>query len=300
MANWNDIQTDIAAKGSTFDIIRRGFLQDLHKHTKRNIILYYSGWLQKNMPELMRELSLNDMDKNGFMTAINGLDSTKGLDLILHTPGGEVAATESIINYLKSKFSDIRVIIPQLAMSGGTMIACSANKIVMGRQSSLGPVDPQINGIPAHGVKEEFENAYKEIKTDQSKLAVWQFVLSKYSPAFLGECIKAVKWSENILLENLKDRMFKNDPNKDKKAEAVKRELCDHSISLSHSRHLSSQKCKDIGLEVEDLENDQVLQDLVLSLHHSTMLTLSMTPAFKIIENQNGKAFIQAVMLQKA
>lgn len=301
MANWNTIQKDIAAKGSTYDIIRRDYLRKLHRHTKRNVIVYYSGWLQKNVPELGRELSINDMDKNGFMTAVNGLDTSKGLDLILHTPGGEVAATESIIDYLKSKFSDIRVVIPQLAMSGGTMIACSSNNIVMGKHSSLGPVDPQIGGIPAHGVVEEFKRAHEEIKADQSKLAVWQFILSKYNPTFLGECVKAVEWSEKIVVENLKDRMFKDlsDEEKTEKSEKIKNELCDHSISLSHSRHLSSQKCLEMGLVVDFLEDDQRLQDLVLSLHHSIMQTMAATPAFKIIENHNGQAFIQVVSQQR-
>lgn len=271
----------------------------LFKYTKRNVIIYYSGWLQKNVPELGRELAINDIDKNGFMTAINGMDPSKGLDLLLHTPGGEVAATESIIDYLKSKFSDIRVIVPQLSMSGGTMIACSADKIMMGKHSSLGPVDPQIGGIPAHGVVEEFNKAHAEIKADQSKLAVWQFILSKYNPTFLGECIKAVDWSEKILVENLKDRMFKKYADKQARANKVKAELCDHSVSLSHSRHLSPQKCKDMGLEIEDLESDQKLQDLILSIHHTTMQTLMMTPAFKIIENHKGQAFIQAALIQK-
>lgn len=299
MANWNEIQQNIATKGSTFDIVRRDFLLKLFEYSGRNVILYYSGWLQKNHQELSREVALNDMDKNGFMTAINGLDTSLGLDLILHTPGGEIAATESIIDYLKSKFSDIRAIIPQLSMSGGTMIACSSNRIVMGRHSSLGPVDPQIGGIPAHGVVEEFERAHAEIKADQSRLAVWQFVLSKYAPTFLGECIKAVAWSEEILMDNLKDRMFKDEKDGQMMAEKVKNELCDHSVNLSHSRHLSSRKCKEIGLRIEELEDDPGLQDLVLSLHHVTMQTLAMTPAFKIIENQNGQAFIRAITAEK-
>lgn len=172
MANWNQISEEARAKGSTFDIIRKTALADLNKYTKRNTILYYSGWLQKNAQELQQALSINDMDMNGFMTAVNGLDPDADLDLILHTPGGEVAATEAIISYLQSKFKHIRVIVPQLAMSGGTMIACSANQIIMGKHSSLGPVDPQIGGIPAHGIVEEFDKAHKEIRQDSSRLAV--------------------------------------------------------------------------------------------------------------------------------
>ena len=77
------------------------------------------------------------------MSVIHGLDKSKGLDLFLHTPGGDVGATESLIDYLHDSFGgDIRAIIPQIAMSGGTMIACSCKEIIMGKQSSLGPIDP--------------------------------------------------------------------------------------------------------------------------------------------------------------
>ncbi len=60
------------------------------------------------------------MDKNRFMSVIHGLDKSKGLDLFLHTPGGDVGATESLIDYLHDSFEgDIRAVIPQIAMSGG-------------------------------------------------------------------------------------------------------------------------------------------------------------------------------------
>ncbi len=76
------------------------------------------------------------------MNVIYGLEKKKGLDLILHTPGGNSAAIESLIDYLREIFgNDLRVIVPQLAMSAGTMIAFSAKEIIMGKQSSLGPVD---------------------------------------------------------------------------------------------------------------------------------------------------------------
>ena len=294
MANWNQVQQEISNQGSTFDITRKAYLKKISAYTKRNTIVYYSAWLQKNAPEIGQALSINDVDTNGFMTTFNGLDFSKGLDLILHTPGGEVAATESIINYIKSKFADFRVIVPQLAMSGGTMIACSAKEIIMGNHSSLGPVDPQYNGIPAHGVIEEFNRAHAEIKLDQSKLAVWQFVLQKYNPSFIGECIKAVAWSRQILEQSLKDRMGKSS----EEIKKISDELCDHSISLSHSRHLNKSKCKDIGLTIIDLENDSKLQDLVLSYHHSMMITFSSTPAIKIIESDKGRSFVQVFMSQ--
>jgi membrane-bound ClpP family serine protease len=134
------------------------------------------------------------------MTTINKLDVSKGLDLILHTPGGDTAATESIVDYLWQIFQgDIRCFVPQMAMSAGTMIACSCKEIWMGKQSSLGPVDPQFGGIPAHGVLEEFTRAYNEMVNDPRTIPVWQPVIAKYGPTFIGECDKAVKWSTSLV-----------------------------------------------------------------------------------------------------
>ena len=97
------------------------------------------------------------------MEIIENLNHSKGLDLILHTPGGSISDTESIIEYLHSIFKgDIRAVIPQMSMSGGTMIACSCKEILMGKQSSLGPVDPQILDVSAKEVIKEFEIAKKE------------------------------------------------------------------------------------------------------------------------------------------
>jgi len=295
MPNWKDILDELKEQGSTHDVIRRKYLLALHKLTGRNVIAYYSGWLQKKIRELQNELGINDNDKNGFMTATHKLDPSKGLDLILHTPGGEVAATESIIDYITKKFDDIRVIVPQLAMSGGTMIACASNRIVMGKQSSLGPIDPQFNGLPAHGILEEFRQAHKEIKKDNSKIAVWQPIIAKYHPTLVGECQKAVKWSKTIAKDALSKRMLKDEPEKDKIIAKILKELTSHSITLSHSRHLSAEKCLELGLVVESLEANQDFQDAILTIHHTFMHTLTATPAFKIIENHNGIAFIQSM-----
>lgn len=106
----------------TIDTVRRRYLKRLFQLTKRNVIAYYSGFLSKPGIQL---LDINDEDMNGFMMAVHKLDRSKGLDLILHTPGGSIATTETVVNYLHLMFNhDIRVIVPQVAMSAGTMIAC--------------------------------------------------------------------------------------------------------------------------------------------------------------------------------
>ncbi len=294
MGSWAEILNELNSTPSPFDIVRRKYLKNLFELTDRNVIIYYSGWLQK--PNLSG-LELNDSDKNGFMNCIHNLDKSKGLDLILHTPGGDTAATESLVDYLKAVFgNDIRAFIPQLAMSAGTMVACACKEIVMGKHSSLGPIDPQLGGLPAHGVVEEFRRAHEEMKRDPSKAMVWQLIIQKYQPTFLGECEKAIELSEKMVKEWLISNMFSDLPPAEAEAKVTKivKDLGDHAITKSHSRHLSMKKCQEIGLVTRALEDNHELQDAVLSIHHACIQTLSMTGAYKIIENHLGNAFIQS------
>jgi len=293
MPNWNEMMTELKS-GGQYDVLRRKYLKKLHELTGRNVIAYYSGWLQR--PDARVGIEINDEDKNGFMSAINKMDRKKGLDIILHTPGGETAATESLVDYLKAMFgTDIRAIVPQLSLSAGTMIACACKEIVMGKHSSLGPIDPQLGGIPAHGIKEEFYRAYQEIKADQIKIAVWQPIIAKYNPTLIGECEKAIAWSEELLKEWLKTGMFNGQTGIDTTIANIVKELGDHALTKAHDRHLSISKCTQIGLKVKGLEDSQELQEAVLSVHHAFIHTLSSTDAIKIIENQNGTAFVKMI-----
>ena len=100
--------------------IKNNYLHQLAAKTGRNIIAYYSSFLQKSG---VPDLAINDRDINAFMEAVHQLPKDKGLDLILHTPGGDITATEKIIDYLHSIFNgNIRAIVPQMAMSAGSMI----------------------------------------------------------------------------------------------------------------------------------------------------------------------------------
>lgn len=298
MPNWKDLLDEVRAAGSTYDSVRRKYLARLHKKTKRNIIVYYSGWLQK-IDLLRRGMSgfdLNDSDKNGFMAAIHGMDKSKGLDLILHTPGGSIAATESLVNYLRSIFGmNIRAIVPQLAMSAGTMVSLACKEIVMGKHSSLGPIDPQILGLPAHGILEEFSQAADDINRNPTTIPLWQPIIAKYNPTLVGECCKAIAWSNDIVKQWLISGMFDGDPDAIIKAENVVSELGDHAITKSHDRHISIEKVRALNIKVTALEDDNALQDAVLSVHHACIQTMSSTPAFKIIENHNGVAMVNTV-----
>lgn len=293
MPSWNQIQTEIESSNPPgYDTVRNKYLSELATKTNRNVIAYYSNFLKRPGSA---STSINDDDKNAFMSVIHGLDKSKGLDLILHTPGGDIAATESLVDYLHTIFdNDIRAIIPQISMSAGTMISCSCKSIIMGKQSSLGPIDPQYNGIPTHGVVEEFETAVQEIQDNPKSTPLWQVVIGKYHPTFIGECKKIMEWSEEIVENWLTACMFKDDADSKEKAKKVVKELSDHNEMKAHNRHISMEKCKEIGLKIdvlEEQEND--LQDTVLSIHHSFMYAFSSFPEIvKIIENQNNSRMI--------
>jgi hypothetical protein len=88
--------------------------------------------------------------------------------------------------------------------------------------------------------------------------------------------------------------MFEGDPDAKKKARAIVRRLTDYSGNRTHSLHLHSDECQRVGIKVEDLEANSDFQDLVLTVHHCYMHALTNGPAFKIIENQNGAAWVKA------
>ncbi len=309
MPNWSELLTrtsQFLPPPTILDVERRKYLKYLHEYTGRNVIAYYSGFLQK---QNVAETGINDNDKNGFMQAVCGIDKSKGLDLILHTPGGDIAATESIVTYLKEIFGkNIRAIIPQIAMSAGTMMALACKSLVMGKESNIGAIDPQFNGISCDGVIEEFQQACDDVRKDPSKISLWQTIIGKYHPTFLGDCIKARDWSQQIVSDWLKDNMLQDNEDKDKIAEKIIKNLADHSATKTHSRHIHLKECRKIGIKVEQLETimkDKVIgdckdfQDCVLTIHHAYMLTFTNYNAIKIIENHNGSAVITNSLYQK-
>ena len=296
MPSWHAVLREINRekkqhKGGAADFVRRKYLRELFQYTNRNVIAYYSGFLTKPGIQL---LDINDDDMNGFMATVHEIDLGIGLDLILHTRGGSIASTETIVHYLHQMFgSDIRVIVPQIAMSAGTMIACCSKEIVMGKQSSLGPIDPQLNGIPAHGVISEFKQALEEYKNDPDSLQIWKPIIGQYRPTFLGQCKKTIEWTETFVSEQLEEVMFSGEEGAKEKASKVVAELTDADTHKTHQRHVPASKCSEIGLKIAMLEDDADLQDLVLTVHHCFIQTLSNSQAFKIIENHLGNAYVK-------
>lgn len=117
----------------------------IHRQESMNFL----GVFQRNF------ISIEDSEQ--VLRAIRSTPKDVPIDLILHTPGGLVLASEQIARALRKHPAPTAVFIPHYAMSGGTMIALSANEIWMDENAVVGPIDPQIGSYPAASIIQAVE-----------------------------------------------------------------------------------------------------------------------------------------------
>ena len=110
-------------------------------------------------------------DAQTIIAAIKDTPSDMPIDLVIHTPGGLVLAAMQIARAVEAHQAKVTVYVPVYAMSGGTLIALAADEIVLGEFSVLGPIDPQIAGLPAASiVKAHVERSVRISRTALSCL----------------------------------------------------------------------------------------------------------------------------------
>lgn len=91
-------------------------------------------------------------DAQTIIAAIKETPPDVPIDLVIHTPGGLVLAAMQVARAIEAHPAKVTVFVPVYAMSGGTLIALAADEIVLGEFSVLGPIDPQIAGLPAASI----------------------------------------------------------------------------------------------------------------------------------------------------
>lgn len=91
-------------------------------------------------------------DAQTIIAAIKETPKDRPIDLVIHTPGGLVLAAMQIARAVEAHPAKVRVFVPVFAMSGGTLIALAADEIILGEFSVLGPIDPQLMGLPAASI----------------------------------------------------------------------------------------------------------------------------------------------------
>ena len=112
----------------------------IHRQEKRSLFGF----------SVARHIDLEDAQT--IIGAIKETPKDLPIDLIIHTPGGLVLAAMQIARAVEAHPAKVTVLVPVYAMSGGTLIALAADEIVLGEFSVLGPIDPQIVGLPAASI----------------------------------------------------------------------------------------------------------------------------------------------------
>ena len=266
------------------------------------VIFYASAFLQKNADKV----AITREDINGFMNALYEAPTDRGLVLILHTPGGDPNAVESIVEYLHSKFNYLEVIVPYLAMSGGAMISLASDQLTLGKQSQLGPIDPQLvigNKIhSARAIQEGFNKAREDIESDTKLAHLWAPILQNMGPSLFLEAEKALSYSKELVANWLTNRMLKytigDKTERKRKADTIAayfnaEAIPDHGQVHVHGQRIGAVKLQELGLNLRFFEDDQALQNDILTAYHLMTLIFEMTTSFKFIASDRGKMWVK-------
>jgi hypothetical protein len=138
------------------------------------------------------------------------------------------------------------------------------------------------------GVLAEVDQAIAEIKKEPLKQLLYQQIFAKYPPAFMLDCERSVAGSREMVTAWLSENMLSAENDPKSRAQQIVSSLMDYKGTTEHGHHFLIDKCREIGLEIKSIEDDQRLQEDILSVHHAFVATFAKTNAIKLIQNANG------------
>ena len=300
MSTWNELLTELSAletsqRDAWFNSkIDEGISAIAGLRGNRNVLLYASGFLQKpSVPGT--HIIMMPEDINGVMAAFTGMDWTLGLTIVLHTPGGATMAVQTLVEYIRSKFDDVEVIVPAYAMSAGTMMALAADRVVLGNQSQLGPIDPQLAGgqHSARAITELFSRARDEILQDTTAAHVWSPILASHGPSLLQYAQDQLDFSERMVGDWLTRYMVSNANDPVAEGKRIASYFNDASNHKSHDKRIGFSEAQGVGVTVEKLEDCQDLQEAVLTLYHVVTILIEQSAVTKIISSGSQRGWIK-------
>ena len=313
MPSWGELlqelHTDIGPEGPDFDGLRSKYIKRLSEITGRAVIVYGSAWLQRAGQADPNHL-VQPADVHALMECCHQVPERE-LDLILHSPGGSGTAAEQMINYLRTQFAYIRAIVPLQAKSAATMLALGCDEILMGNHSELGPIDPQIQVpvpggarfAPATAILRDFDRARSEISANIKALPAWTPILHSYAGGLIEICKQQIRFSQDVVAGWLQRYMLSQEDIGISEGEraTVANEIAEYFGSeqsydrfREHGRPIRIEQLSDLrGIRVRRLEDDDQLQDAVLSVYHAFDLTVNSRPVSKIVENHRNKRYLK-------
>jgi len=248
-------------------------------------LLVYSTKFLDNVPNIPNFIDLDDID--GFTDLVSSIDDGKEIDILLHSPGGRPDATERIVGILRNKFDRVHFLIPHSAYSAATMLALSGNSITLHPSATLGPIDPQINGIPARSIKRGFERV-KEIMKNEGPEALPAYIplIEKYSLDLLELCDDSEKLSKELVTNWLTQYMFAGSSDAGSVIEEIVTFFSNYDEHLLHARPLLYPKLLKFNLAIEVATGE--LRNLLWESHILINSFFNATPFVKLYENLSG------------
>lgn len=278
---------------------RLPILRAVEKARESKALLYVTG----DRPGMETQISPEVVDL--FVDHLDELWPAKKISLILYTPGGSTAAAWRIVNLLRTFCDDLEVIVPSKALSAGTLISLGANRIVMTKQASLGPIDPSLNGplnppvpggAPNHKASvsveavQGFLDVVQEqlaVKDPQSLAAVWNHLSDKIHPLVLGQIFRT-----RSQIRTLAKRLLAYQGVDEEKREGIISFLC--SDSGSHDHSINRREARSMGLNIE-IPSDE-LYAILKRLHQSVADTLKLRSPYSPdteLAGQNSVGYLQ-------
>ena len=265
-------------------LLRLEAFRRIEKRTKRPLLCYTTQtWgVPRGTP-----VSIDDGDLVGFGDLINSVNGDK-VDIFIMSNGGSAEATERIVNLLRERFKDVRFIVPSNAYSAATLMCFSGDKILMLPEGTLGPIDPQLDGIPTRAILRSFETLEERLaKEGPQALTAYVPLLQKYDLHLLEQCRTAQELSEELARTWLTKYSMKKS-GKQNIADVVDF-FGNWDLHKSHGRSINSTAAQNIGVPTFTLKGD--LANLVRSLLHQYTLFFDKSPFYKVFENSAGIAW---------
>lgn len=258
-------------------------LIDLEKHFESDVIFFY-GQIQPGMEKFFRnfieELKEEKQKEN---------ETKARLVVFLNTPGGSAETVEKLVEIIRFHYEEVYFVVPDAAMSAGTIFCMSGDKIFMDYSSSLGPIDPQVfNGnvfVPALGYLDQVEKLLKKAK--EGTLTQAEFlILQSQDLAMLNQFEQAKNLTITLLKKWLVEYKFKDwkkhqtNPKKKgkpvtlnekkKRATKIASDLGNNKTWHSHGRMISATTLQEVvRLKIEDYSKNETLRDLIRSYNDS-------------------------------
>jgi len=262
---------------------RQNLIKDIENATSRKLISYVASFDHLGG-------SIDKGDVLGFGDLLHGMKS-EDIDLLLHSPGGDIDVAEKIVYMCWSRARSLRVIVPESAKSAATLIALAANKVMMSDTSELGPIDPQIiiaapSGEPISRPASSFLDGLEAIKAEAAKtgsLSPAYFpLLAQLDPALIDFCRKAIARSERFAEKWLLKTQCQGAP---KKAKRIAKSLVSTRRYISHGTVIDHSEATSLGLAVEYLAPDDALWQAIWRLYCAYEVDIRKESLAKVFES---------------